>query len=654
MTDFFLEVAPEKNVIISLRLLSITLVPLYICSMKILVHLIFIIPIFLSAQSDSSQFLPHLEVASHRLNTFTNGHYKMSLDSTTLHLTKNNNLADLLQNNTPLSIKAYGTGLSTVSSRGTGSSHTAIVWNGFNIQNALNGLIDLPLSEAGAFDRIGVKFGGGSALFGSGAIGGAIYLDNTIAPKGFHTELSLLSGSYGLMGQSMKISTGNNKMTAAFRLSHQASRNEFIYRNTAEIGQPLKYIQNAAFEKLNLTGSLFFNINKNNLLKINIWESRNDRRIAPTMTAQNDKALLEDAHSRISAEWSFFKNNHITKARAAYFDEDNLYRSTVIDSSRNRVKTAIGEVEHNIEWGNHKALRIGVNGTSNKALTNNFEKEYERKRLAAFSSFNIRLLQTDFSFAVRQELLNSQLIPFTYSLGFQKAILNTENTSKMRWILRGAASRNYNLPSLNDLYWTNLGNPDLKAENGISAELGTDFQIQHNISVSSKWRFTGFLMKTKDWIQWSPNSEGIWKPTNLNTVLSRGLEMFYNWSYTQKDITTNLNINYQLAQSTDLNGYQLLYTPIHSGNATLFLKYKKFYFQYNQTASSRRFSTTDNSTWTRAFTLANSTLGTSFRIKKCELDAHFKVTNIFNTDYQVVAYYPNPRQQMFINLSVKL
>ena len=66
------------------------------------------------------------------------------------------------------------------------------------------------------------------------------------------------------------------------------------------------------------------------------------------------------------------------------------------------------------------------------------------------------------------------------------------------------------------------------------------------------------------------------------------------------------------------------------------------------------FSTTDNSTWTRAFTLANSTLGTTFKVKKCKFDAHFKVTNIFNTDYQVVAYYPNPRQQMFINLSVKL
>lgn len=623
--------------------------------MKTLIHLIFIFPFALTAQSDSLRFLPQIEISSQRLNLFTNGHNKLNFDSTTLHLAQNNSLSEFLQNSTPLSIKAYGTGLSTVSSRGTGSSHTAIVWNGFNIQNALNGLVDLPLSETGAFEHIGVKFGGGSAIYGSGAIGGAIYLDNDIAnKKGFHSELGLLSGSYGLMGQSMKISTGNNKMAAAFRLSHQASKNEFIYKNTADIGQPLKYIENAAFERFNLTGSFFFNIGKNHFLKINAWESRNDRGVIPTMTAQNDKAHLEDAHSRITAEWSFFKNNTVTKARAAYFDEDNFYRSTIVDSSRNRVKTTIGEIEHNIEWRNNQSLRMGINWTHNTALTNNYEKTYERTRLAAFSAYNIKIFKTDFSFAVRQELLDKQFIPFTYSLGFQRALLNIENAPQLRWILRGSASRNYNLPSLNDLYWTNLGNPNLKAENGVSVELGTDLNVQHSPTISSKISFTSYAMKTKDWIQWSPNSEGVWKPANLNTVFSKGVEAFYKWAYLKKDFSTHFNINYQLAQSTDTEGYQLLYTPIHSSNAGVFLKYKKLYFQYNQSASSRRFSTTDNSTWTKAFSIGNSTIGSTFSIKKCTLDASFKITNIFNADYQIIAFYPNPRQQMFINVSLRL
>ncbi len=625
--------------------------------MKFLIHLIILCPFALFAQSDSVKILPHIEISSQRLNHFTIGQNKQDFDSATLRIFKNSNLSDFFQNNTPLSIKAYGTGLATVSSRGTGSSHTAIIWNGFNIQNALNGLVDLPLSETGAFERIGVKFGGGSAIYGSGAIGGAIYLDNDIQDKkGFHSEIGLLSGSYGLLGQSLKVSTGNEKVAASFRLSHQASKNMFIYKNTAEIGQPLKYIENAAFEKFNLTGSFFFNIGKNHFLKVNAWESRNDRRIAPTMTAQNDKAHLDDAHSRIAAEWSFFQKNSVTKARVAYFDEDNLYRSNVVDSSRNRVKTTIGEVEHNIEWSKKAALRVGMNWTNNTAVTNNFEKQYQRQRVAAFSAFNFNLFKTDFSFAARQELVDNRLIPFTCSLGFQREInahINTIQTPKTAWILRGSVSRNYNLPALNDLYWARLGNPDLKAENGVSGELGMDLKVKQGVFLS-KISLTSFMIKTKDWIQWSPNSEGVWRPSNLNTVFSRGFEAFYKLTYQKSHILSHFNINYQFAQATDANDKQLLYTPIHSGNASASIHYKKLYFQYNQSASSRRFSTTDNSSWTKPFTIGNTTIGTTFSIKKIYLDANVKVTNVFNTDYQIIAFYPNPRQQVFLNFNLKL
>ena len=169
--------------------------------MKMLRLLLFLCPTLLAAQSDSVKTLPSFEITSQRINHFALGQMRIDFDTNTLRIFKNNNLADFLQSNTPLSIKAYGTGLATVSTRGTGSSHTAIVWNGFNIQNALNGLVDLPLNEAGAFEHIGVQFGGSSALYGSGAIGGAIYLDNDIREKrGFHGELGFLSGSYGLLG----------------------------------------------------------------------------------------------------------------------------------------------------------------------------------------------------------------------------------------------------------------------------------------------------------------------------------------------------------------------------------------------------------------------------------------------------------------------
>ena len=622
----------------------------YLCAMKLLRLILVLLPTLLAAQSDSMRLLPNIEITSQRINRFTVGQMRMEFDSATLSIYKNSNLSDFLQNNTPLSIKAYGTGLATVSSRGTGSSHTAVIWNGFNIQNSLNGLVDLPLNEAGAFEHVGVKFGGGSALYGSSAIGGAIYLDNDIRQKrGFHGELGFLSGSFGLFGENLSISTGNDKVVAAFRLSHQVSDNEFLYKNTAEIGQPLKRAQNAAFEKLNLTGNFFFNIHKNHFFKINVWESRNDRQISPTMTAQNDKARLQDANSRIAAEWSYFKGKSVTKARLAYFDEDNLYTSATIDSSRNRAKTTISEVEHNIDFSEKNHLRVGLNVTHNQALTKNFDSHENRSRFALFGAYNFTVLKTDLSLAVRQEWVDNGLVPFTCSLGFNKALTPF---SPKKLIIRGSFSKNYNLPALNDLYWARLGNPNLKAENGLSSEVGVDALIKHGI-LHSKIGLTGFVMQTKNWIQWAPKSDGLWHPSNLNEVFSRGFEALYQLNYAQKEVKSHLNIHYQYARATDLKGKQLLYTPTHSGNIALFLNYKKHYFQYNQTASSRRFSTVENNLWTKGFTVGNATIGTVFKIKKIDIDVSLKALNLYNADYQIIAYYANPRRQFVTHLRLK-
>ena len=160
-------------------------------------------------------------------------------------------------------------------------------------------------------------------------------------------------------------------------------------------------------------------------------------------------------------------------------------------------------------------------------------------------------------------------------------------------------------------------------------------------------------MLTKDRILWSPKTDGLWHPSNVSSVFSRGIEAFYTLDLNKNDLSARFNLAYQLAHSTDSESKQLLYTPIHTGNASLFLNYKKSYFQYNQSASSRRYGASDNSTWTNAFTIGNATIGRRFSIKKAQLDIHFKIENVFDTDYQVIAYYPNPKRQFLLRGSLK-
>ena len=253
---------------------------------------------------------------------------------------------------------------------------------------------------------------------------------------------------------------------------------------------------------------------------------------------------------------------------------------------------------------------------------------------------------------------DNRLIPITFSLGFLKHLFTPITNNHQSpithhpLILRGSVSKNYNLPALNDLYWAQLGNPNLKAENGINGELGIDFKVKQGI-FTSKISLTGFMMLTKDRIIWSPKSDGLWRPSNVSSIFSRGVEAFYTLDFNKNDLNTRFNLNYQLARSSDSEGKQLLYTPIHTGNASIFTQYKKFYFQYNQTASSRRYGASDNSTWTNTFTVGNATIGRRFLIKKAQLNIDFKVKNVFDTDYQVIAFYANPKREYLLTGSLK-
>ncbi len=79
-----------------------------------------------------------MEVTSFRINRFTTGQVQLETDSQTLRLLQQQPLQDWLMMATPLSFRTYGTGTGSVSSRGTGANHTALLWNGINIQNTLN------------------------------------------------------------------------------------------------------------------------------------------------------------------------------------------------------------------------------------------------------------------------------------------------------------------------------------------------------------------------------------------------------------------------------------------------------------------------------------------------------------------------------------
>ncbi|MDZ7878949.1 MAG: TonB-dependent receptor [Saprospiraceae bacterium] len=214
---------------------------------------------------------------------------------------------------------------------------------------------------------------------------------------------------------------------------------------------------------------------------------------------------------------------------------------------------------------------------------------------------------------------------------------------KISKLLRGAFSRNYNLPALNDLYWNILGNPNLQSERGLSGELGFDV-LKKTTHSATTLGFTVFALKTNNWIQWSPKDGSNWTPSNLKKVFSRGVELVCKHQFSTNKLVIKTHVNYQLSRATeggDSLNLQLIYAPIHAGSLGISGYYKHFYINYYQNASSKRRMIAD---FTQPFTLANATIGHSFLIKKYQLNTALQITNIWKADYEVIKFYLQPKR----------
>ncbi len=182
------------------------------------------------AQADSI-ILPLVTITETKSSLYSIGNQTQVIDSTFLAENKTYNLSDLASKHTDIFINAYGPGLlNSPSSRGSGSVHTAVLWNGFNIQSSMNGIVDFSLVPVGLFNEINIDYGGSGALFGSGAVGSTIHLSsqNKLQP-GWNANLLLGAGSFDNFQQQGNLQLGTKKITSSVSILHEEAVNDYPY-----------------------------------------------------------------------------------------------------------------------------------------------------------------------------------------------------------------------------------------------------------------------------------------------------------------------------------------------------------------------------------------------------------------------------------------
>jgi vitamin B12 transporter len=665
-----------KNVLLQLQ---------YYCIMNLLkntsVFFFIVHALYSQAQQpsvDTTKTLTAIEVSSPFIRASNTGNRIQSLDSTLLNRYAANNLGELLNTESDVYVKSYGLGtLATTSIRGGGSNHTAILWNGFNLQSPMHGPPDLSLIQVNFLDEVMVQYGSSGATWGSGAVGGAIHLNNKATfNKGISAAAGVSFGSFADKQQHATIELSKKRFVTNLKISNHTAKNNFPFHNV-NLPEPLQLLTNAELKQVSIMNENYFQINEHQKINARFWYQSADRNIPPSMSQKRNVSNLRDESYRITSEWQHTAEKVVLTAHAAHFYETLIYDdSTRSMHSVSKSHVIILEGESKFKLTNVDMFSIIVNNTYSKAsTTNGYDISPHQNRLAFIGMYKIHNPKNSLSgfFNIRQELISPDnhavdtidLVPFkmkpvqtkashplTYSIGgegrfFKKIAINF------------SVAQHYRIPTFNDLYWTQGGNIHLKPENGWGQELGITGKHQFN-KLAVTLSGTVFNRTINNWILWTPTVYNYWSPDNIMKVWSRGAEYQLKLNYAVKKITVQVNVmwNYTVSTTEKTNtafeaslGKQLMYTPMYKGNANVTIGYKNFSITCNQKYVGYTYTIPDNSEHLKPYLLTNVSISQLFTIAQFKLRVFAGVNNVFDNGYEVIQDRPMPGRNYQIGCS---
>lgn len=596
-----------------------------------------------------------VEITSTRTKLFSAGSKMYTVDSVSKEVYKTCNLSEYLHENSSAFIKSYGNGASsTISFRGTEARHTSVLWNGFNINSPTLGLSDLSLIPVSFSDEINISPGSESSLYGTSAIGGVIELRNV--PDFFNGIKINYNGSFGSFHtneNALSVKASGKRFSSSTKIIYSKSKNNFTFTDffKNEKTQP-----HAAFKNGGVMQQVSVRFNNKAIISASAWYQVTEREIPPLMTVAKSVAEQKDSILRFSAEFNKLFQHSAINVRAAYFDEFQLYTDSFYKiNAPYKGKSYRSEAEYTIALGN-LVLNSGIAFSHYGATANEYNENITINYSAIFAGVNYQFQNNwDFSVTLRKEITEKSNAPLNPAVGIEKKLAH------QKIVLKGKAGRNFNLPTLNDLYWVPGGNTQLYPETGWSYETGVKacFLQKRNLEIE----LTGFNTLVNDWIQWQATAYGYYAPHNLKKVHARGIELHFNYVQRWRIVHFSISGNYAFTKSTneksaqllgnEIIGKQLIYIPEELANINFRVSYQSYSFSYLNQFTGLRYTTFDNSSSLPSFLTADIRIEKSFLIKKMSFNAFVKINNLFNEQYQAIAYRAMPGRNYAAGISIQ-
>lgn len=562
---------------------------------------------------------------------------------------KGQNLASFLDNNTGASVKFNGpVGVNSVNLGGLGGQHTAISWNGLNLQSTMNGFSDLNLIPVFLFDEVGISTDFGDMPLGGG-LGGSLELNTHYA----RNELFYSFGSFGNHRLGLAVSPVNTARTKfGIRLFQANGANNFPYTDGFNNE---KRLENASMRQTHIMPTFSFKINQKSQVTSELWFSDATRELPPTLFEPTATATQDDRTLRSVTSYyhNVFNDNSSRNfsAKIAYASESILFTDEAKDNhGDNRSQSTYLMLKQQFSKLNYvKDITTSVFFGGSAGVNTAEALSYPDLDPQANAAVHVRFQQHGFA---ERWLYNLNVKTETY-LG--QSNWSADGNLKYRFnekvFLEAYGGKAYRFPTFNDLFWMPGGNPDLQAEEAYKGHVQLRTRLKKRVNFFAK--IHGAMVD--NWIMWLPNEQGIWQAQNVKSVWARGLDLNLSGHQTlfRRGFAWKATYAFMRAENRDGAGFiedgsQLSYVPLHNGNFQVtYQSRKRWTLDWQHQYVGRRFTNSDNSEWLPSYQLDNL----RFNYYRGQLAFSASLNNLFNQVYTSTATYPMPGRNF--NLTVR-
>ena len=590
-------------------------------------------------------------------------------------------VADAIRYFSGVQIKDYGGvgGLKTVNIRSMGTNHVGVFYDGIELGNAQNGTVDLGRFSLDNMEAVTLYNGQKSVLLQPAkdfASAGSIYLQSRTprfaAGERQHVKSTFKTGSFGVVNPSIVWDRRLNERissSVSAEYMYTTGRYKFTYR-VEDSYDTTAVRRNGDVNAVRLEGGLFGSI-KGGYWRAKAYLYRSERGY-PGAVVKN-KFSHEDRQwdTNVFAQGSFRKEfsprySLLINAKYAY-DYLHYLADPRRDEALMYVNNRYYQHETYVSVANQYAL-LPVWDVS-------FSADYQ------FNLLDADL--TDFVYPRR----HTQLLAVATALRFPSvkmhaSLLGTLVQDHVRSEAQGADNRAewtptvvvsyhpfsaldlnlrafykriFRMPTLNDLYYTFIGNVDLEPEYTNQYNLGLTYANEWG----DRWlrrlevQADVYYNEVENKIVAMPTSNFFrWTMVNLGKVEIRGIDLALQtaWQWGKNwYLTGRVNYTYQKAQDftdpTDAYyGGQIPYIPWHSGSAVLNLNWREWEMNYSFIYTGERYSSRANIpvNYVLPWYTSDFSVSRTQHWGGGDLKLTLEVNNLFNQQYEVVICYPMP------------